>query len=172
MRQIANLLRGLNAPPRVRIPASPPFFHWRWAPILAALLAVPGCHIPTTTVASQPEGVPVALDGRLRGRTPLEIQARYPGIRSVEWLPAPPETPGGSPRPGRVERLELRPAPPAWLFPLDFPPDLAWSLVSSRDQRVEAALSPPAQGPEEAPTGKEIADMARRARVLALRRAE
>ncbi len=78
-RQIANLLRGYPAPPRVRIPASPPFLF-----LLALAAMLVSCSAPSLKIESYPSGAALFIDGELKGRTPLTVKADFPGQRRIE----------------------------------------------------------------------------------------
>ena len=167
-RQIANLLRGYPAPPRVRIPASPPLFLSSGGLVLFLLLALPGaltaCKGPSWTIESRPPGAQVYLDGRARGKTPFTLEGVYPGKREI-YLAAPGR------RPART-LLEVRPGPPGWLFPLDFPLDLGLTLFTQRDRSLTLDLPPARTGEIPEPRREQIQALSSRVEDLARKRVE
>ena len=170
-RQIANLLRGYPAPPRVRIPASPPFSSLpipdlRAVPAFLGLLLflLPSCKGPTWTIESTPPRAEVFLDGRKIGATPAEVEGVYPGTREL-LLTAPG-------REARTFLLDVRPGPPGWIFPLDFPLDMGLALFTSRDRVLDLTL-PSAQKREVPEPGREeIKAMTDRALELSRKRVD
>ena len=153
-RQIANLLWDYLVPPRVRIPASPPLF--------CLLLLLAGCGTHHTTITSSPADSPCYIDGRLRGTTPLETTSRWPGYRRIEVIKENHQL--------RETRVDLRPSPPTWLFPLDFPWDLLRQLLGPGERRVHLRLPPAAAGEAPLPDRTELLRTCRRAASLAARR--
>jgi hypothetical protein len=129
---------------------------------LMTAFLVAGCGSPAVHLASEPPGAHLLLDGRLRGRTPLGMQAHYPGLRALEL-----NHPGY--RPEEV-LADLRPSPPWWLFPFDFPLELVRALSRERDQDLRFVLERAAAEAGVGPTEGEILALARRARALGLRR--
>ncbi len=173
-RQIANLLRGYPAPPRVRIPASPPFFSFPFSfaglravpPALLALFLflLPSCKGPTWTVRSEPSKAEVFLDGRKIGTAPVVVEGVYPGTREL-LLTAPG-------REARTFLLDVRPGPPGWIFPLDFPLDMGLALFSSRNRTLDLALPPARKKEVPEPGREEIKAMTARALELSRKRVD
>ncbi len=171
-RQIANLLRGYNAPPRVRIPASPPHpsssssFLFRGAAALLwpLLFLLTACQGPTWKIQSRPPKATVFLDGRERGKTPVTIEGVYPGRREILL-----SSPGTLPR---RFLLEVRPGPPGWIFPLDFPVDLGLALFTDRNRTLTLDLPAARNGEIAEPGREEIQALAARALELSRRRVD
>ncbi len=170
-RQIANLLRGYPAPPRVRIPASPPFSFLpfpglRAVPAFLGLLLFlfPSCKGPTWTIESTPPKAEVFLDGRRIGATPAVVEGVYPGTREL-LLTAPG-------REARTFLLDLRPGPPGWIFPLDFPLDLGLALFTSRDRVLYLTLPSARKKEIPEPGREEIKAMTDRALELSRKRVD
>ncbi len=164
-RQIANLLRGYNAPPRVRIPASPPsFLRALAALVLPALFLCPSCKGPTWKIRSVPPGAEVFLDGRRIGKTPVPVEGVYPGTREL-MLTAPG-------REARTFLLDVRPGPPGWIFPLDFPLDMGLALFTSRTKTLQLDLPASREKTVPKPGRDDIQAMASRALDLARSRVD
>ena len=159
-RQIANLLWGYNAPPRVRIPASPPALLF----LLGLALLGGACGNPRILVQSRPCPATLYLDSTRRGRTPLRLEGRFPGERALEVV---------APGHRRQEILtDLRPSLPVLLFPLDFPFELGRALFGAGERALTLDLEPAPATRVERPQEEEIRGFARRARALGLRRGE
>ena len=111
LRQIANLLTGIFARPRVRIPPCPPI----GLALLLLAAFLPSCVTRTLYVDSDPQGAQVFLDGRQVGVTPYAEEFDYYGVRRLELR-----------HPGQVRLLtELDIERPWWqIFPISVVSDL------------------------------------------------
>ncbi|HHI68757.1 MAG TPA: PEGA domain-containing protein [Planctomycetes bacterium] len=153
------------------MPASPPFSSLpipdlRAVPAFLGLLLflLPSCKGPTWTIESTPPRAEVFLDGRKIGATPAEVEGVYPGTREL-LLTAPG-------REARTFLLDVRPGPPGWIFPLDFPLDMGLALFTSRDRVLDLTL-PSAQKREVPEPGREeIKAMTDRALELSRKRVD
>jgi len=92
------------------------------------------------------------------------VEGVYPGKR--ELLLTAPSTKAGK------FLLEVRPGPPGWIFPLDFPLDMGLALFTDRNRTLTLELPPSQAGKVPEPGREEIQTLAARAAGLARKRVD
>lgn len=116
---------------------------------LAVALALAACAHPSVSVRSDPAGARLHRDGHPQaGRTPVEFPAPYYGKILLELekdAPAPRQ-----PQSRSVGLVAVEPPISSWLFPLDFPLELAFWLFGEHDRVVQPKL----EAPEVRPLGE------------------
>ncbi len=119
--------------------------------LLAAAVAASGCVEPMLRIRSEPSGIPVTMNGRPVGTTPVDVPFPHYGTVRLE-TPATDLDGDGWPEVRRHVALVDLSAPWYQWFPLDFFSDnlIPWTVTDVHEARLlpEVAAPPAGEGEE------------------------